>query len=79
MNITNEKEEKSKSHDWERKEIMTVNSSIKCDAKTKIGNRCTKKRICYYKHINNGKSLFICSIHEKQLLNNNNLETYNKY
>ncbi len=68
-----------KTFDWIRKELMTVNKYKKCDAKTKLGHRCTRKYICYYKHTNNGKSLFVCSTHEKQLLNNNDLETYNKY
>jgi hypothetical protein len=74
-----DKEENVKTFDWIRKELMTVNKYKKCDAKTKLGHHCTRKYICYYKHKNNGKSLFVCSTHEKQLLNNNDLETYNKY
>jgi hypothetical protein len=74
-----DKEENIKTFDWIRKELMTVNKYKKCDAKTKLGHRCTRKYICYYKHKNNGKSLFVCSTHEKQLLKNNDLETYNKY
>ncbi len=78
-----EEKEKSETNvkvfDWTRKELMTPNSSIKCDAKTKLGHRCTKKRICYYKHNINSKTIFVCSIHEKQLLNNNEIEKYNDY
>ncbi len=76
---TEEDNKEVKRFDWIRKELMTVNKYKKCDAKTKLGHRCTRKYICYYKHKNNGKSLFVCSTHEKQLLNNNDLKTYNKY
>jgi hypothetical protein len=74
-----DKEENITTFDWIRKELMTINKYKKCDAQTKLGHRCTRKYICYYKHKNNGKSLFVCSTHEKQLLKNNDLDTYNKY
>lgn len=78
-----EEKEKSETNvkifNWTRKELMTPNSSIKCDAKTKLGHRCTKKRICYYKNNNNNQTVFVCSIHEKKLLNNNEIQKYNDY
>jgi hypothetical protein len=59
---------------WERKEIMSINKSKKCCAKTHLGHRCTRKYSMYYVNKNSGETLFLCTTHEKKLLKDNFIE-----
>lgn len=61
---------------WEKKEVMTMNHSKKCVAKTKLGHRCTRKYNILYVHKDTKESLFLCPIHEKKLMNDNTIEKF---
>ncbi len=65
-----------KSFDWEKKELMVVNQSKKCVAKTKLGHRCTRKYHIYYINKITKERVFLCSTHEKKLINDNNIEKF---
>ncbi len=65
-----------KSFDWEKRELMTVNNSKRCVAKTKLGHRCTRKYNTLYLHKVTKQPLFLCPTHEKKLINDNNIEKF---
>lgn len=65
-----------KSFDWEKRELMTINQSKKCVAKTNLGHRCTRKYHVFYINKKTKEPLFLCSTHEKKLLNNNTIEKF---
>lgn len=71
-----EKEDNKKSFDWEKNEVMSINHSKKCVAKTKLGHRCTKKYHIYYVNKITKESLFLCPIHEKKLINDNTIKKF---
>lgn len=68
-----------KSFDWEKKELMTINHSKKCVAKTKLGHRCTRKYYTLYLHKETKEPLYLCPTHEKKLINDNNIKKFQLY
>lgn len=70
-------ENRDKILNWEKTILRSDNRSIKCYAKTKLGIQCKKNCNSCYIHKDTKEKLFLCTIHQNKLVNDDNIEHVN--